>query len=49
MKDDWTRDKRAAKTNVVFFEMEEAGLMNHFPAWWCSEICVRRTHQNKQQ
>lgn len=31
MKDAITRDKWAAKENILCFEMETAGLMNHFP------------------
>lgn len=31
MKDAWIRDKLSAEMGVLCFEMEAAGLMNHFP------------------
>jgi nucleoside phosphorylase len=48
MKDDATRDRLAAEKGVLCFEMEAAGLMNHFPCLVIRGICdYSDTHKNK--
>jgi nucleoside phosphorylase len=49
MKDARTRDTLAAEKDVLCFEMEAAGLMNHFPCLVIRGICdYADTHKNKQ-
>jgi nucleoside phosphorylase len=49
MKDASIRDKLSAESNVLCFEMEAAGLMNHFPCLVIRGICdYSDTHKNKQ-
>ncbi|OAQ62527.1 g-protein beta wd-40 repeats containing [Purpureocillium lilacinum] len=48
MKDALTRDTLAATRGVLCFEMEAAGLMNHFPCLVVRGICdYSDTHKNK--
>lgn len=48
MKDAHLRDKLAAENGVLCFEMEAAGLMNHFPCLVIRGICDHAdTHKNK--
>ncbi|KAI1087351.1 nucleoside phosphorylase domain-containing protein, partial [Rostrohypoxylon terebratum] len=48
MKDALIRDKLAAEKDVLCFEMEAAGLMNHFPCLVVRGICdYSDTHKNK--
>uniref|UniRef100_A0A8H7NI08 NACHT domain-containing protein n=1 Tax=Bionectria ochroleuca TaxID=29856 RepID=A0A8H7NI08_BIOOC len=47
MKDASVRDRIAAENNVLCFEMEAAGLMNHFPCLVIRGICdYSDTHKN---
>ncbi|KPA36758.1 hypothetical protein FLAG1_10456, partial [Fusarium langsethiae] len=49
MKDALTRDKLAASMDVLCFEMEAAGLMNHFPCLAIRGICdYSDSHKNKE-
>jgi nucleoside phosphorylase len=49
MKDAITRDKLAAEKDVLCFEMEAAGLMNHFPCLVIRGICdYSDSHKNKE-
>jgi nucleoside phosphorylase len=49
MKDALTRDALAAKKAVLCFEMEAAGLMNHFPCLVIRGICdYSDSHKNKE-
>ncbi|KAK5991264.1 Ankyrin repeat domain-containing protein 50 [Cladobotryum mycophilum] len=49
MKDALVRDKLAAEENILCFEMEAAGLMNHFPCLVIRGICdYSDSHKNKQ-
>ncbi|KAH6655699.1 hypothetical protein BKA67DRAFT_534614 [Truncatella angustata] len=49
MKDAVIRDKLAQEKDVLCFEMEAAGLMNHFPCLVIRGICdYSDTHKNKQ-
>ena len=49
MKDALTRDILAAKKDVLCFEMEAAGLMNHFPCLVIRGICdYADSHKNKE-
>jgi nucleoside phosphorylase len=49
MKDALMRDKLAAEKGVLCFEMEAAGLMNHFPCLVIRGICdYSDTHKNKE-
>ncbi|KAF2230517.1 purine and uridine phosphorylase [Viridothelium virens] len=49
MKDALARDKLAADQNVLCFEMEAAGLMNHFPCLVIRGICdYSDSHKNKE-
>ncbi|KAF7539653.1 hypothetical protein G7054_g1964 [Neopestalotiopsis clavispora] len=49
MKDADIRDKLAHEKNVLCFEMEAAGLMNHYPCLVIRGICdYSDTHKNKQ-
>ncbi|KAK2805737.1 hypothetical protein FQN51_009240 [Onygenales sp. PD_10] len=49
MKDATIRDKLAAEKNVLCFEMEAAGLMNHFPCLIIRGICdYSDSHKNKE-
>lgn len=49
MKDALTRDKISAQYNVLCFEMEAAGLMNHFPCLVIRGICdYSDSHKNKE-
>lgn len=49
MKDASLRDKFAKENNVLCFEMETAGLMNHFPYLVIRGICdYSDTHKNKE-
>lgn len=49
MKDATVRDKLAAEKDVLCFEMEAAGLMNHFPCLVIRGICdYSDTHKNKE-
>ncbi|KAH0536092.1 hypothetical protein FGG08_006997, partial [Glutinoglossum americanum] len=49
MKDASVRDKLAAEKDVLCFEMEAAGLMNHFPCLVIRGICdYSDTHKNKE-
>jgi nucleoside phosphorylase len=48
MKDALVRDKLAAENNILCFEMEAAGLMNHFPCLVIRGICdYSDSHKNK--
>jgi nucleoside phosphorylase len=48
MKDALIRDKLATEKNVLCFEMEAAGLMNHFPCLIIRGICdYSDSHKNK--
>ncbi|KAJ0358883.1 hypothetical protein COL26b_014447 [Colletotrichum chrysophilum] len=48
MKDAYIRDKLAAERDVLCFEMEAAGLMNHFPCLVIRGICdYSDSHKNK--
>jgi nucleoside phosphorylase len=48
MKDAFIRDKLAAEMGVLCFEMEAAGLMNHFPCLVIRGICdYADSHKNK--
>jgi hypothetical protein len=48
MKDALVRDKLAAQKDVLCFEMEAAGLMNHFPCLVIRGICdYADSHKNK--
>lgn len=48
MKDARLRDQYAAEKNVLCFEMEAGGLMNHFPCVVIRGICnYSDTHKNK--
>ncbi|EWY99469.1 hypothetical protein FOYG_03512 [Fusarium oxysporum NRRL 32931] len=49
MKDALARDKLAASMDVLCFEMEAAGLMNHFPCLVIRGICdYSDSHKNKE-
>jgi nucleoside phosphorylase/tetratricopeptide (TPR) repeat protein len=49
MKDAQIRDKLAAEMDVLCFEMEAAGLMNHFPCLVIRGICdYSDSHKNKE-
>ncbi|KAL5610589.1 hypothetical protein FOBRF1_006706 [Fusarium oxysporum] len=49
MKDALVRDKLAAEKSVLCFEMEAAGLMNHFPCLVIRGICdYSDSHKNKE-
>ncbi|KAL3480495.1 hypothetical protein BJX99DRAFT_266432 [Aspergillus californicus] len=49
MKDALIRDTLTAEKNVLCFEMEAAGLMNHFPCLVIRGICdYSDTHKNKE-
>ncbi|ORY67790.1 nucleoside phosphorylase domain-containing protein [Pseudomassariella vexata] len=49
MKDASVRDRLSKETNVLCFEMEAAGLMNHFPCLVIRGICdYSDTHKNKE-
>jgi nucleoside phosphorylase len=49
MKDAIIRDKLAAEKDVLCFEMEAAGLMNHFPCLVIRGICdYSDSHKNKE-
>jgi nucleoside phosphorylase len=49
MKDALVRDKLAAEKDVLCFEMEAAGLMNHFPCLVVRGICdYSDSHKNKE-
>jgi nucleoside phosphorylase len=49
MKDALTRDALAGKNGVLCFEMEAAGLMNHFPCLVIRGICdYSDSHKNKE-
>lgn len=49
MKDALIRDRLAAEEDVLCFEMEAAGLMNHFPCIVIRGICdYSDSHKNKQ-
>ncbi|VTT73843.1 unnamed protein product [Fusarium fujikuroi] len=49
MKDALARDKLAAEKDILCFEMEAAGLMNHFPCLVIRGICdYSDSHKNKQ-
>ncbi|KAH7191260.1 hypothetical protein DER44DRAFT_889995 [Fusarium oxysporum] len=49
MKDALARDKLAASMDVLCFEMEEAGLMNHFPCLVIRGICdYSDSHKSKE-
>ncbi|KGO76098.1 hypothetical protein PITC_006410 [Penicillium italicum] len=49
MKDASIRDKLAAEMDVLCFEMEAAGLMNHFPCLVIRGICdYADSHKNKE-
>ncbi|KAK1579716.1 uncharacterized protein LY79DRAFT_563680 [Colletotrichum navitas] len=49
MKDARVRDKLAAERDVLCFEMEAAGLMNHFPCLVIRGICdYSDSHKNKE-
>ncbi|OJJ79090.1 uncharacterized protein ASPGLDRAFT_1070745 [Aspergillus glaucus CBS 516.65] len=48
MKDASIRDRLAAEKDVLCFEMEAAGLMNHFPCLVICGICdYSDSHKNK--
>jgi nucleoside phosphorylase len=49
MKDALVRDRLAAEMDVLCFEMEAAGLMNHFPCLVIRGICdYSDSHKNKE-
>ena len=49
MKDTTVRDRLAAEKDVLCFEMEAAGLMNHFPCLVIRGICdYSDSHKNKE-
>lgn len=49
MKDALARDRLAAQENVMCFEMEAAGLMNHFPCLVIRGVCdYSDSHKNKR-
>jgi nucleoside phosphorylase len=49
MKDAHIRDKLAEETGVLCFEMEAAGLMNHFPCLVIRGVCdYADSHKNKE-
>ncbi|KAJ5979898.1 hypothetical protein N7481_007196 [Penicillium waksmanii] len=49
MKDAIIRDQFAAKKNILCFEMEAAGLLNHFPCLVIRGICdYSDSHKNKE-
>jgi hypothetical protein len=49
MKDAIVRDKFAAEKDVLCFEMEAVGLMNHFPCLVIQSICdYSDSHKNKE-
>lgn len=49
MKDAITRDKLSAEKDILCFEMEAAGLMNHFPCLVIRGICdYSDTHKNEE-
>ena len=49
MKDALVRDTLAAEKDVLCFEMEAAGLMNHFPCLVIRGICdYSDSHKNKE-
>jgi nucleoside phosphorylase len=49
MKDAFVRDKLTAEKDVLCFEMEAAGLMNHFPSLVIRGICnYSDSHKNKE-
>ena len=49
MKDALIRDKLAAEKDVLCFEMEAAGLMNHFPCLIIRGVCdYSDSHKNKE-
>ncbi|KAF4988031.1 hypothetical protein FGRMN_10012 [Fusarium graminum] len=49
MKDAFVRDRLAAEKGVLCFEMEAAGLMNHFPCLVIRGICdYSDSHKNKE-
>ncbi|PON28465.1 hypothetical protein TGAM01_v202959 [Trichoderma gamsii] len=49
MKDALVRDRLAAETDVLCFEMEAAGLLNHFPCLVIRGICdYSDSHKNKE-
>jgi nucleoside phosphorylase len=49
MKDASVRDRLAAEKDILCFEMEAAGLMNHFPCLVIRGICdYSDTHKNKE-
>ena len=49
MKDALVRDRLAAEKDVLCFEMEAAGLMNHFPCLVIRGICdYSDSHKNKE-
>ncbi|KAH7134386.1 hypothetical protein EDB81DRAFT_858982 [Dactylonectria macrodidyma] len=49
MKDASVRDKLAAEEHILCFEMEAAGLMNHFPCLVIRGICdYSDSHKNKE-
>jgi len=49
MKDALIRDRLAAEKDVLCFEMEAAGLMNHFPCLVIRRICdYSDSHKNKE-
>ncbi|KIM99796.1 hypothetical protein OIDMADRAFT_200968 [Oidiodendron maius Zn] len=49
MKDAIVRDKLAAEKDILCFEMEAAGLMNHFPCLVIRGICdYSDSHKNKE-
>jgi nucleoside phosphorylase len=48
MKDALIRDRLAAEKDILCFEMEAAGLMDHFPCLVIRGICdYSDTHKNK--
>jgi nucleoside phosphorylase len=49
IKDALVRDRLAAENNVLCFEMEAAGLMNHFPCLVIRGVCdYSDSHKNKE-
>ena len=49
MKDASVRDRLSSEKSVLCFEMEAAGLMNHFPCLVIRGICdYSDTHKNKE-
>ena len=49
MKHALIRDNLAEESGLLFFEMETAGLMNHFPCLVIRGICdCSDTHKNKE-